>query len=68
MAKCVNEHCNKDPLTTGTSVPWGSDGDLACSRECYHEAKKQMDYFCRVTLRDDKLFADWLGVDVDELK
>jgi hypothetical protein len=60
MYHCVNENCKKDlDLDSPDKVLWGCDGDWACSQKCYGEARKQMDHFCSVTLRDDQLFEDW---------
>ena len=57
---CVNEKCKKDPMDSINPVIWGLDGDFACCQKCYDEARKQMDYFCSVTLNDDKKFEEWL--------
>ena len=38
------------------------DGDMACSKKCEEEYKKERDHFLNVTIHDDKLFEEWLGV------
>jgi len=62
--KCVNEKCGKDLSNRSNYVWWGCDGDACCDQHCYNEARRQMDHFCRVTLKDDRAFSDWLGVDI----
>ena len=66
--KCVNENCSKDPFDSPDWVPWGCDFDAACNQYCYNEARKQMDYFCGVTLKDNHRFTNWLGVPVGWVK
>ena len=68
MIRCVNENCDKNPIESPDRVVWGCYGDFACNQECYDEARKQMDHFCSVTLADDRLFAEWLGVPVEYVK
>ncbi len=57
--KCVNENCQKDPIDSPIRVLWGCDGDAACSQECYAAARKQMDHFCSVILKDDQKLEEW---------
>jgi len=63
MARCLNENCGKDPLKSMGAVVVSIDGDMCCSQECRSEYERQRDHFCRVVLNDDRLFADWLGID-----
>ncbi len=67
MAICVNEKCDKDPLTSLNCKVVNIDGDLACSKECVNEHKKQMNHFYSVILPDNDKFAEWLGVDKEML-
>jgi hypothetical protein len=60
MARCVNENCNKDPSRSPNAQLYSTDGDFACSPECLTEARRQMDHFCSVTLKDDDKFKRWL--------
>ena len=57
---CVNSKCGKS-TDTWDAVLVSCDGDFACSKACEKEFKKQMDHFCSVTLKDDKLFDEWIN-------
>jgi len=43
MATCVNRNCRKDPLHSISPVVATSDGDLACSPECFKAYQNLMD-------------------------
>jgi hypothetical protein len=43
MATCVNRNCRKDPLHAIDPVVATSDGDLACSPECFKAYQDLMD-------------------------
>lgn len=62
--RCMNENCGKDPLDSLNKVVFNIDGDFCCDQQCLQAARAQMDHFCRVTLNNDRQFADWMGVDV----
>ncbi len=68
MSRCVNENCNKDPMKSPNKVMWGCDADFCCDQACYDAAKRQMDHFCSVTLKDDGKFAAWMGVPKEWIK
>jgi hypothetical protein len=59
--KC--SYCKKIiPEGSTERLPWGCDFDSVCNQKCYDAYRKEMDHFCSVTLKDDKKFANWLGV------
>jgi len=65
MCKCVI--CKKEvevypEFGKKDYVLLNSDGDFACSKECAEKYEKEKEYFFNVILRNDKLYANWLGV------
>ena len=67
MIKCP--YCKKevDPEWDIGFIWINEDGDLVCSELCKKAYEKERDYFCETILKDDKLFASWLGVPVESL-
>lgn len=43
MATCVNRNCRKDPRHSTSPIVATSDGDLACSPECFKAYQDLMD-------------------------
>lgn len=62
MSLCIQ--CKKKvDVEWDTGFIWvGCDGDLVCSQECHTTYQKDKDYFFDVVIKDDTLFANWLGV------
>ena len=60
MSKCVNEHCQKDPMSSIDAIVATADGDFACCCECLVAYENQRDHFLDTILPDDNKFMEWI--------
>jgi hypothetical protein len=60
MSKCIC--CEKEFEYGGIVI--SVDGDFVCSEACRVAHAKELDHFCSVTLNNDTLFEEWLGLPI----
>jgi len=61
--KCFHCHKEMDELNM---VLISVDGDFVCNKKCEKQFKKDRDHFLNVTIHDDNLYSNWLGISMDE--
>lgn len=61
--KCF--HCGKEIEHELDMVLLNIDGDFACDQVCADAYEKDKEHFLNVTIHDDRLYNEWLGVTLD---
>jgi len=62
MSKCVNENYSNDPTNSINPIIISCDGDMACSKKCEEEYRKQVDAFYAPggPANSSKSFISWM--------
>ena len=60
--------CGKDAERFDTAICINTDGDHVCSEKCKEIYEAEREKFFNVTIQDDKLFSEWLGVKIKDLE